>query len=197
MCGPAAPMVAMMVISAASTAVQQYQSAKARDAAKEAADKQAKLAREAEANQLKALEEQMEQEKDATELQKLDRERQALRERAKIRVAAAEAGAFGNVTLREMAVSELQEDRDKGILEYNLEAKQKQAARKAEQIGINTRANIARAQASVPQGTPAWMTGLNIGLAGASGAVSGATASGYSPFGSGGGTPTTPYIPAV
>jgi Tfp pilus assembly major pilin PilA len=77
MCGPAAPMIAMMVIAAASTAVQQYQSNKARDAAVDAAAKQEKLAKEAEANQLAALEEQMEQESDKTELMKLDRQRQA------------------------------------------------------------------------------------------------------------------------
>jgi hypothetical protein len=181
-------MIAMMVISAASMAVQQYQSSKARDAAKDAADKQAKLAREAEQNQLKALEEQMEQEKDATELEKLGRERQALRERAKIRVAAAEAGVFGNVTLREMAASELQESQDKGIMDYNLEAKQKQAARRGAAIEINTERDIANAEASVPMGTPTWMAGLQIGLAGASGAMQGASASGYNPFGSGGGT---------
>jgi hypothetical protein len=190
-------MIAMMVISAASMAVQQYQSAQARDAARDAAAKQAKLAREAEQNQLKALAEQMEQEKDATELEKLGRERQALRERAMIRVAAAEAGVFGNVTLRELAASEIGESQDKGIMDYNLRAKEQQATRRAEAIGINTEQNIANAKAQVPIGTPTWMAGLQIGLAGASGAISGASASGYNPFGAGGGTPKTPYIPAT
>jgi Tfp pilus assembly major pilin PilA len=121
MCGPAAPIVAMMVISAASMAVQQYQSNKARDAAADAAAKQEKLAREAEQNQLKALEEQMEQESDKTELAKMDRQRQALRERAKIRVAASEGGAFGNATLKAISASQVGEGYDKGIMDYNVQ----------------------------------------------------------------------------
>ena len=178
MCAPAAPMIAMMVISAASMAVQQYQSAKARDAAQEAAARQAKLAKEAEANQLKALEEQMEQESDKTELAKLDRQRQALRERGKIRVAASEAGAFGNVTLKELSASMVGEGYDKGIMDYNLRAKADQASRRAEAIGINTKRDIANQRASVPLSTPTWMQGLNIGLAGAKGAVQGASMGG-------------------
>jgi len=188
MCFAAAPMVAMMVISAASMAVQQYQSGKARDAAKDAAETQEKLAREAEANQLKALEEQMEQETDATEIAKLDRKRQAMRERAKIRVAASEAGAFGNVTMKELSASMVGEGYDKGIMDYNLRAKGKQAERRAEAIGISTRAGIARQRAAVPLATPTWMQGLNIGLAGASGAMRGASIGGGLP--SGAGTPT-------
>ena len=178
MCGPAAPMIAMMVIAAASAAVQQYQSNKARDAAADAAAKQEKLALEAEQNQLKALEEQMEQESDKTELAKLDRQRPALRERGKIRVAASEAGAFGNATLKELSASMVGEGYDKGILDYNLRAKADQASRRAEAIGINTKRDIANQRASVPLSTPTWMQGLNIGLAGAKGAVQGASMGG-------------------
>ena len=177
MCHPAAAMVAMMVISAASVAVQQYQSGKARDAAADAAATQEKLAREAEENQLKALEEQMEQESDATELAKLDRKRQAMRERAKIRVAASEAGAFGNVQLKQLSASAVGEGYDIGILDYNLRAKAEQASRRAKGIGISTRAQIARGKASIPLSTPTWMQGLNIGLAGGKGYMSGAAMS--------------------
>jgi len=195
MCFAAAPMIAMMVISAASMAVQQYQSSKARDAAQDAARKQETLAREAEQNQLKALEEQMEQESDKTELAKLDRKRQALRERGKIRVAASEAGAFGNATIKELSASVIGEGYDKGILDYNLRAKSDQATRRAEAIGINTRRDIANQRASVPMSTPTWMQGLNIGLAGAQGAVQGMS------MGGGGGTsnatPGMPHIPAL
>jgi Mrp family chromosome partitioning ATPase len=172
----------MMVISAASMAVQQYQSAKQRDAAADAAAKQEKLAKEAEANQLKALDEQMEQESDKTELMKLDRQRQALRERAKIRVAASESGGMGQSTLKELSASMVQEGHDKGIMDYNLRAKSDQASRQADAIGINTKRDIANQRASIPLSTPTWMQGLNIGLAGASGAMQGASmGGGFSP----------------
>ena len=194
MCFQAAPMIAMMVISAASAGVQAYQSNKARAAAKDAAEEQERLSREAEANQLKALEEQMEQETDKTEIAKLDRKRQAMRERAKIRVAASEAGAFGNVLLKAESASMVGEGFDKGIMDYNLRAKREQIGRRATGVKISTEAQIARGHAAVPLSTPSWMQGLNIGLAGASGAVSGMAMSGGAP---GAGTETTPYIPAL
>jgi hypothetical protein len=189
-------MVAMMVIAAASTAVQQYQSNKARDAAADAAAKQEKLAREAEENQLKALEERMEQETDKTEMMKLDRQRQALRERAKIRVAAAEAGTFGNATLKQMSASMVGEGVDKGIMDYNLRATSDQLARQAEGVSINTERDIANARASVPLSTPTWMQGLNIGLAAGKGAMQGYAMGGGTTGGTGGGAEATPYIPA-
>jgi Mrp family chromosome partitioning ATPase len=179
---------------AASAAVQQYQSSKARDAAEDAAEKQAKLAREAEQNQLKALDEQIEQESDSTELQKLDRQRQALRERAKIRVAASESGAFGNSTLKELSASHVGEGYDTGIMDYNLRAKKEQAARRAEAIGINTKRDIANAKASIPLSTPTWMQGLNIGLAGGKGYMMGA---GGGAAGAGAGSTAMPYVPAT
>jgi hypothetical protein len=179
-------MIAMMVIAAASAGVQAYQSNKARDAAQDAAAEQEKLSLEAEANQLKALEEQMEQETDKTELAKLDRKRQAMRERAKIRVAASESGAFGNSMLKEISASQVAEGFDVGILDYNLRARSEQLSRQAKATQISTRAQIARGRASVPLSTPTWMQGLNIGLAGAGGAAQGASMS--SPF-DGAGTP--------
>lgn len=187
MCGTAGPMVAMMVIAAASTAVQQYQSNKQRGAAQDAADKQEKLAKEAEENQLEALDAQMEQVQDQGELQKMDRQRQALRERAKIRVAASESGAFGQSTLKELSASQIGEGFDTGIIDYNVRAQAGQIGRQREGIKTSTKAGIANVRASVPQGTPAWMSGLNIGLAGASQ---------FRPTGGGGGT-ATPHIPAL
>ncbi|MBW2636599.1 MAG: hypothetical protein JRC86_03570 [Deltaproteobacteria bacterium] len=173
-----AMMVGMMVMSGASMAIQQYQSGKQRDAAQDAAKKQEKLALEAEENQLAALEEQMEQETDKATLLKLDRQRQALRERAKIRVASAESGGFGQSTMKEMSASHVGEGMDKGIVDYNLRATGKQIDRQATAIGINTERDISNVWASVPQGTPLWMQGLNIGLATGQGAVQGASMGG-------------------
>jgi Mrp family chromosome partitioning ATPase len=177
-------MIAMMVIAAASAGVQQHQANKARDASQDAAAEQEKLAKEAEANQLQALEEQMEQESDATEVAKLDRKRQALRERAKIRVAASESGAFGNSTLKELSASMIGEGYDIGILDYNLRARSDQLSRQGKATSINTKRDIANQKASIPLSTPTWMQGLNIGLAGAGGAASGAAMS--NPFPSAG-----------
>jgi hypothetical protein len=186
----------MMVVMAASTAVSVYQSGKERDAAESAAKKQEKLAREAEENQLAALDAQLEQETDKTQIAKLDRQRQALRERAKIRVAASEAGGLGNTTIKELSASFMGEGYDKGLMDYNLRAKKDQIRRGGEAVKINTKRDIANQKARIPLSTPTWMQGLNIGLAGAKGYVGGsALGTGGKPGGSGS-TEPTPYIPA-
>jgi hypothetical protein len=185
----------MMVIMAASSAVSLYQSGKERDAAESAAKKQEQLAREAEENQLAALDAQLEQESDKTEIAKLDRQRQALRERAKIRVAASEAGGFGNTTIKELSASFMGEGYDKGLMDYNLRAKKEQISRHGEAIKIGTKRDIANQKARIPLGTPTWMQGLNIGLAGGKGYLGGAAIST-----GGSSTPPTgepmPYVPA-
>jgi hypothetical protein len=163
----------MMVVMAASTAVAAYQSGKERDAAQDAAEKQQKLAEEAEKNQLAALEAQLEQETDKTEIDKLDRQRQALRERAKIRVAASEAGGFGNTTLKELSASFIGEGHDKGLMDYNLRAKEAQIQRERSAVSINTKRDIANQKARIPLSTPTWMQGLNIGTSAAQGYAQG------------------------
>jgi len=173
MCEPTTMMIGMMVMQGASMAIQSYQSGKARDAAEDAADKQEELARRSEENQLEALEAQMEQETDKASLAKLDRQRQALRERAKIRVSAAESGAFGNTTLRELSAAHVGEGMDKGVIDYNLRNTQESIRRQGEAVAINTETSIFNARSAVPLSTPAWMTGMNIALATGQGAVEG------------------------
>jgi hypothetical protein len=187
----------MMVIMAAGAAIDQHQKGKARDAAQDAADEQSKLAREAEENQLAALDEQLAQETDKTEVAKLERTRQALRERAKIRVAASESGAFGNVTIKELSAAHIGEGYDRGILDYNLRATADQIARQQRGVRTTTKRDIASQKAGIPLSTPTWMQGLNIGLAGAKGYFAGGGAGG-----SGAGTTTStatprPHIPAL
>jgi len=173
MCNPAAFAVASMVISAATTAIQQYQSGKAADAAAKAAEKEAKLAEQAEANQLKALNAQLEQATDKAEIEKLERARQAVRERAKIMVAASESGALGNSVLQQMSASAVNEGMDKGLIDYNLRADADQIERQKEAVSINTKRQINNAFATVPQKMSGFMTGLNIGAAGTGGGMSG------------------------
>jgi hypothetical protein len=81
-------------------------------------------------------------------------------------------------------------------MDYNLRATADQASRRAEAIGINTKRDIANAKASIPLSTPTWMQGLNIGLAGAGGAMKGASMGGGSSPSSTSGGSSVPYIPA-
>jgi hypothetical protein len=97
-----------------------------------------------------------------------------MRERAKIRVAASEAGGFGNTTIKELSASFMGEGMDKGLMDYNLRAKGEQIDRQKSALQINTRRDIANQKARIPLSTPTWMQGLNIGLAGGKGYAQGA-----------------------
>jgi TolA-binding protein len=192
MCNPVAFAAVSMVIAAAGTAASIYQSNKAADAAQDAAEKEAALARQAEEKQIEALNAQLEQETDKTEIQKLERQRQALRERAKIRVAESESGAFGNSTLKQLSASMVNEGQDKGLMDYNLRATADQIERQKDATSINTSRQINNAFASVPIKPSAFMSGLSIGSSAAGGAMQGYSMGGgdFSEFSAGGAEPT-------
>lgn len=102
--------------------------------------------------------------------EKLERQRQGMRERALLRVTAGEAGIGGITPIREQANSLLQESYDTGILEYNRENRIDQTEVEKQKVYADAkgRMNVAR---SKTQG--GFMAGLQIGAAGLSGAASG------------------------
>ena len=173
MCNPAAFMVATMVISAVSTGVSMYQQNQAQKSQMKAAKKESQYIEEAEVVQIEALDAQIEEVTDKGELEKLERARQAMRERAKIMVAASESGALGNSVLQQLSASFVQEGEDKGIIDYNTRADVDQVERQKRATEINSERQKANAFASVQQPISGFMQGLNIGLSGASGAMSG------------------------
>jgi hypothetical protein len=175
MCNPVAAMMAVSMAMSLASGVMQYKSAKdAQEAADDAAKREAKLAEEAEANQLKALEDQLAQATDKAEIEKLERQRQAIRERAKIRVAASESGGLGNSVLKQLSASAVNEGFDKGIIQNNLDNRATQIDRQKEATRINTKSQINRAKAGVPAAPSQFMAGLQIG-----GDMMGAAKEGY------------------
>jgi hypothetical protein len=139
MCNPMALGLLTLAISGATTGYSLYQQNQAAEDAADAAGKSAQYLDEAEMNQLKALEEQMAQVKDQGELEKLERQRQAIRERAKIRVASAESGAMGNSVFRSTAASMLNESMDKGVIDANVANQASQIKSQMESVKINTK----------------------------------------------------------
>lgn len=110
MCHPAA-MVAMTAISTAYSFYEGNQQAQAGVDAAEAAAKA----------DMDLLKTQSQQINASASVDTLERQRQGMREQAKIRTAAGEAGAFGNSALRMLNNSMLQEGHDTGIIEANRE----------------------------------------------------------------------------
>lgn len=164
MCHPAAFVAASMVISAAATA----QSIKAQnDAAKATADS----AYNAELADLRLLEERALQTQDAAQLKILERQRQAARERAMIRVSQGEAGIMGNTPLMELMSTYTQSGYDISIIEANKSnaLAQNAAEQEAVRIAGTGRQKNARATSVSP-----WSAGLQIGGAAMSGAAAGA-----------------------
>lgn len=170
MCGVAEAGIAIAVISTAASVAGQIQQNRTQNQIAEVTSVNAN-------NQVKAtynsLEEQQSQIDEQFQLQAFERQRQALRERAKIRVAAGESGVSGNELARELGDSEMQAAWDTGILRTNNE-NDRFGTRKAmqnAQLGGQSNINEAKSKASSP-----WGTMLGIGTAIAGGASQGMSA---------------------
>lgn len=176
----------MAALSVASTAY----SMKQQNEYAEAMEQQAELQRLAEIEAALAaqetdmalLEQQAKQAKDSTEQDVMERHRQSLRETGLARVAASEAGVFGNSILRELANIELQESYDVSIMNSNLTDQLNQIATQAKGVSSTAKSRVNQAnitasgaKASAKASRISGFSGaLRIGTAGLSGYASGA-----------------------
>jgi hypothetical protein len=151
MCTPAAIPLALTAISTAYSVYQGNQQAQAGVAAAEAAAAADRDLLGKQASQINA----------SASMDKLERQRQGMREQAKIRTAAGEAGALGNSTLRMLNNSMLQEGHDTGIVESNRQnaMDQNQARGGAVNAELQSRTNEAMSHYTNPL-----MAGLQIGV---------------------------------
>lgn len=109
-------------------------------------------ARRASAFDLSALQDQMYQAKQATDLQIFERQRQALRDQSRIMVSAGEAGVGGNSLLRSLVHQEWDLAHDTGIHRTNLKNQVFQTTQQARAITANldSRVNTAEARMRNP-----------------------------------------------
>lgn len=156
-------MASMAALSAGSTAMSIKQQ-------NDTAEAQAKASNEATKLEYKQLDRQADQETDAANQKKMERQRQALRERGKLRASFGEANVLGNSPLRQMHDALLQSSYDQSITDTNNtnalaqnDFNQFATSRKSQ-----GRTNMAKSQASGP-----WTSMLNIGMSGAQGGMSG------------------------
>lgn len=135
------------------------------------AEAQAEQANASAQSQYNALQEEERQINSQAALEKLERQRQALRERASLRVATGESGVAGVNPTRELANVGVQESYDMAILEENRQNKvyQNQSNKGAVQAEAK-----ARNLDAMSKYTGALSSGLQIGASGAEGAVKGA-----------------------
>ncbi len=164
MCNPAfIPMAIMAVGAAVQTGVQIDSSNKQSNAISESAQMAANA-------DYMAIEEGQQEAYRSNRLEKFERMRQGMRERAKMRVSAGESGVAGISPYRDQVNSFLQESYDKSIMNDNAMAKVAQGSRESAKVSATAtgRGNEARAMH-----TPLWLSGLQISNAGASGAMQG------------------------
>jgi len=165
MCHPAVFVVGSMVMSAVATA----QSVQAQNKAAEAT---ADSAYQSSLADLALLNEQASQSADATQLKVLERQRQAARDRASIRVAQGEVGVMGATPLQEMLGTYAEAGYDISILETN--KANALAQNRSEQNSVRT-TSIGRQKNARASGVSPWSAGLQIGSSAVGGASSGAT----------------------
>lgn len=118
MCEPATLMTTLQIASATAAVAQTFADIQSRN--QQASFAEAAAIRAANAD-LNAIALQQQQLKQRFELQRIERQLQALRERATLAVAAGEAGVAGNSVLREAANIALQANRDTSIQKTNLQ----------------------------------------------------------------------------
>jgi hypothetical protein len=172
MCNPAAAVAAVGVaVSAASTGITMYQQDQQADAMRESAEK-------AQALDQAQLAKRQQEITDKEVLDEFERMRQAQRTEGKIRVSAAESGAFGNSLLRQLNQNMFDETYDKSIIDrssgYAIDQAQmqKRATNAAYQSRLNRADGVAGNQ---------FLTGLQgIGNAASTGLSMYGTASQYS-----------------
>lgn len=113
-----------------------------------------------------SLEEQDRQHQQRFNLQSFERQRQALRERSTLAVAAGDAGVAGNTVLRQIADSVLQEAYDRSIQRSNLANARSHTRALAHRTWANLQGRLSAAQASYVN---PFLGALRIGAAGATG----------------------------
>ena len=164
MCEPATMLAIGM---AAASAGMSYMGIQSQNDAAEASAHNAVKAAE---NDYMLLDLQQTQAAEKTALDKFERERQGMRETARIRAAGSESGAFGNSLLRQISNSMFQTDYDQAIMEQGLsnQVAQSQAQKTGVQVTAEGRLNDANSQV-----TSGLMSALKIGQAGVGGYASG------------------------
>ncbi|CUU71127.1 Uncharacterised protein [Campylobacter hyointestinalis subsp. hyointestinalis] len=170
MCPPAVVMGAMAVASAAAT---MYSTNQQNKAIKASADTEAANAqREANLNQ-QALDEQAQQQDQAAAIQRMQREKEGIKERATLNNAF--GNAQGNSINRVFNTSLFNENYDKSMIDYNNSNALSQNYREKQSVGLLANNRIRSSNASRKSAT----SGLGSGILIANSAINGA-ASGYS-----------------
>ena len=163
MCHPAIPAVIMAIAAAGSTAASIHSNNQQAKAAVDAANKAADA-------DYAALEQQQREGMDAAAVERMERIRQGLRERAALRVNSGEAGLAGVTPALTQETSLFQEGYDLSIIEQNKNNRLLQGARTANSIRATNEGRLGEARSRMTSGT---MAALQIGLAGTSGAMQG------------------------
>lgn len=140
MCVPSGYIAPALATISAISSLAQIQMQNAQAQAEEAA------ARQAYAYDMAALQERARQFQQAFDLEAFERARQGLRERARIAVAAGEAGVGGRSLLREIANSMFQEAYDIGVMQENLENRLAQSELQAQGLFAQAQGRINYAQ---------------------------------------------------
>jgi hypothetical protein len=146
MCNPMAAFAVMAVVSAAGTAYSQHaateQAQQKEKFLKQQASQQIVAAEEAKEIDLDALDQRVIEKDQKANIDIMDREKQARREQAMMRVSAAEAGILGNTVDRQLLSSALGASWDIGIIKENSENQMAQIALNERAVGANFQSRI-------------------------------------------------------
>ena len=144
--------VGTSLLSAGLGIMQQQQQAKAQN---EYAVKMAQNAAQAAQVDYQAMNARIMQENQKTALDEFERQRQGLRERSKILVAAGEAGLSGTTPMREVQNSLMQAGYDVGIMETSQENMQYQARLEKQKIWTDAKSRTQQAKSMLTKGPSA------------------------------------------
>lgn len=162
---PAAVPYIMMAMAAASTAM-------SISAQNKQADATATAANNAAASDYQQQTLAQEQTNQQSAIDKSERAKQAMMERASLRVAQGESGVSGLSTGRELGAVDMSQSYDTSIMEANRAGKVRQL--QYEKEGTYTTAK-GRVNMANSQKTSGWQSGLQIGIAGTTGYLQGET----------------------
>lgn len=165
MCSPVAVGIISAVASVASTAV-------AVNAQNKQAEASADAAKNAAAADYQQQIEQQSQVEQQSSIDKSERARQAMIERASLRVAQGESGLAGISQIQEMNAVDMKQSYDTSIMEANRSNKISQLEAEKNSTYTNAQGRVNMANASMVSNA---MAGLQIGMAGTSGALQGYT----------------------
>lgn len=166
MCEAATITAAIMAITAATSTAMSIK------ASNDQAEAQSKAASNAAASDYIQQTEQQDQTNQQAALEKTERARQAMIERAKLRVSQGEAGIGGLTPMKEMQESYMNETYDASILETNRANRIRQIEAEKEGVRANAQGRINVSRSGV---TPGWAAGLQIGFSGVEGGIKGYT----------------------